>query len=139
MCLGATLPEVVISLAVASIGISGVVGGYIVASRRVLWSTCATAAQTMALNRLEQTRACRWDPIAFPPLDELASSNFPVTVLPLDIPINGNSVVMATNTTTIANISQTPPVRLVRVDCVWSLPGRGPFTNSMISYRSPDQ
>lgn len=127
------------SLAVAAIGISGIVGGYIVAARRAEWSACAAAAQSMALEHLELTRAAKWDPLASPAVDELVSSNFPVLIQPLDIPVTKTNVILATNTTTISTLTTDPLLRMVRVDCVWSLPTRGPFTNSITSYRSPDQ
>ena len=127
------------SLAVAAIGMSGIISGYVVAARRAEWSSCSAAAQAMAMERLEQTRAAKWDPDAFPSVDELVSSNFPVVVQPLDIPVVGTNTVLATTTTSIASVSVAPPVRMVRISCVCSLKARGPFTNSMISYRSPDQ
>ena len=137
--LGATLVEVMMSLAVAAIALSGVVGGYILAARRTEWSSCAAAAQAMAMERLEQTRAAKWDPIAYPPIDDLVTSNFPVVVETLDIPLARSGSIQGTNTTFITDVSLVPPVRKIRVECVWSLPNRGPFTNAMMSYRSPDQ
>jgi Tfp pilus assembly protein PilV len=136
---GATLLEVVMSVAVAAIGMTGIVGGYIVAARRAEWSACAAAAQAMALEHIELTRAAKWDPMASPSVDELVATNFPMIVQPLDIPVTKTNVILATNTTIITTVTTDPPLRMVRVECVWSLPTRGPFTNSMTSYRSPDQ
>ncbi len=127
------------SFAVAGIGLSGIVGGYLLAARRAEWSSCAAAAQAVALERLEQTRAAKWDPNAFPPVDELVPSNFPVLVRPLDIPLAQSGSISSVTTTTISEVSASPPVRRVHIECVWSLPTRGPFTNSLLSYRSPDQ
>ena len=92
-----------------------------------------------AMRRLEQTRAAKWDPLAYPSVDDVVQSNFPVTITNLDIPLNGTNAVYATNTTTITLISTNPPLKMVRVDCVWSVLSRGPFTNSLITYRAPDQ
>jgi len=45
----------------------------------------------------------------------------------------------ATNFTTITSVSANPPLKLIRVDCVWSFMKHGIFTNTLVSYRAPDQ
>lgn len=134
---GFTLAEVVISVGIAAIGIAVIVAGYITSSHRTEWATCSAAAQQMALRGLEQTRAAKWDPLGNPPVDDLPPTNF-TRVLPLDIPMVGTNALMATNVTTITLVS-TNPLKMVRVDCSWSLMLRGPFTNTVITYRAPDQ
>ena len=67
------------------------------------------------------------------------SANFPVEVLPLGMPSISTGGVLATNVTTIIPISTDPPLKMVRVDCTWAFLSRGPFTNTLITYRSPDQ
>ena len=44
-----------------------------------------------------------------------------------------------TNTTTILTISSNPALKLVRVDCTWTYPGRGVFTNSVSTCRAANQ
>ena len=53
--------------------------------------------------------------------------------------IVGGAVLYGTNRVSIVQVSDSPPLRMVQVDCVWSYPERGPFTNSVVMYRSPDQ
>jgi hypothetical protein len=72
-------------------------------------------------------------------VNELVAGNFPVVVAPLDIPVAANNPLNATNTTTITTVSTNPPLRMIRVDCVWWLLSRGPFTNTLTAYRAPDQ
>ena len=52
---------------------------------------------------------------------------------------SSSNLLYATNTTTITTVSDDPPLRLVSVEVTWSFMGRGPFTNSIFAYRSPDQ
>lgn len=137
--LGVTLVEVVVSLAIAAITIGSIVTSYVFSSRQMEESACSTAAELMARQRVELARSAKWDTLANPPVDELASSNFPVVVSALDVPVTSSNPVYATNTTTLTTASADPPLRMIRVDCVWSLFPRGPFTNTITAYRSPDQ
>ncbi|HMP84828.1 MAG TPA: hypothetical protein PKA41_19215, partial [Verrucomicrobiota bacterium] len=65
--------------------------------------------------------------------------NFPVSIDIMDIPISGTNITFATSTVTISNLSVNPPLKLIRVETVWPFPGGGRFTNSVITYRAPDQ
>ena len=136
---GFTLVEIVIALAIAGIAIAGIVSGYVFSCYEMEKSACATAAECMARQRVEQARSAKWDTLANPPVDELTTTNFPVQVSALDIPVKGNNPLYATNITTINSASDDPPLRMIRVDCVWSLSPRGPFTNTITAYRAPDQ
>ena len=88
---------------------------------------------------MEQTRAAKWDTGATPAIDELFNSNFPPQVVPLYVPVVGGAMLYATNRVIVTQVSDRPPLKMVQVECVWSLPQRGPFTNSVVMYRSPDQ
>ena len=140
-----TLAEVVIALAIAVLALSGVITGYILAANRAEWSAYSLAAQSLAMQRLEQTRAAKWDPRGNTTNgivnDQLLSANFPVvSTNVLDIPISRTNFVYATNYTTITDIAGgSAPLRMIRVDCVWSYQKRGPFTNTIATYRAPDQ
>lgn len=119
--------------------LAGLVTGYVLSAQRAEWSAYSLAANSLAMQRVEQIRAAKWDPLAWPPVDEVVASNFPPSIEVLDIPVSGTNLVYATNTVTIAEVSVQPPLKLVRVDTTWSFGGRGPFTNTMITYRAPDQ
>src|SRR5688572_8872288 len=137
-CAGITLTELVVSIAVTSLTIVGMVSGYLLSVQRAEWSARSAAAQALATERIEQTRAAKWDTLATPAVDEVHSTNFPTEVVTLPLPSSGSSV-LATNVTTITIVSEDPPVKMVRVDCIWGFLSRGPFTNTLVTYRSPDQ
>lgn len=134
-----TLMEVVISMAIAGLTIGGIISGYILSLRRAEWSAYSLAAHSLAMQRLEQTRAAKWDPQAYPAVDELVAANFPLRIEVLDIPISGTNKVYATNVTTISLLSSSPPLKMIRVDCSWMFQSKGPFTNTLITYRTSDQ
>ena len=136
---GFSIPEVFVSLAVLGVTVGGAISGYVVAVERSQWSACSRAASALALQRIEQARAAKWDTLVSTPVDELTTNNFPSVVQPLDLPSSGNNYVYATNLTTITTVSTSPPMRMVRVDCVWPMAAHGVFTNTMIVYRTPDQ
>ncbi|MSU20294.1 MAG: hypothetical protein EXS30_02740 [Pedosphaera sp.] len=134
-----TLAEVVMAMAISALVIGGIIAGYTMSAQRAEWSSYSLAAHSIAMQRLEQTRAAKWDPQGWPQIDELVSSNFPARVEVLDIPISGTNVVYATNITTITSMSATPPLKMIRVDCSWMFLSRGPFTNTVATYRTSDQ
>ena len=163
-----TLMEVVITIVVAGISIVGVVNGYVFTAKRAEWNAYSLAAQSLAMQQLEQARAAKWDQLSTPPVDELVSSNFVDQVNILDIPVTGNALagtlaaqfplartncsttitqattngitfVFATNYISIWNVTTNPPLKGIRVDCVWSFMGRSTHTNTMVTYRGPDQ
>ena len=138
-CRGITLSEVVISLAVSSLSVAAVVSSYVLSARAADWISHSTAADIAAQARMEQTRAAKWDTAVTPAKDELVASNFPPQVVPLHAPIVGTGQLFATNYTTIIGVSEDPPLKFVQVDTIWSSPNRGPFTNTLTMYRSPDQ
>ena len=136
---GFNLIELVVSTGIASVVIGGCVYGYILSAQRAEWSAFSLAANSLAMQRIEQARAAKWDPMGFPAVDELVPTNFPVRVDILDIPISGTNNTYATSVTTIATISVNPPLKMVRVDCSWQFVNRGSYTNSIVTYRAADQ
>ena len=136
---GITLSEVVISIAVSALSVAAVVSSSVLSARSADWISHSTAADAAANARMEQTRAAKWDSAASPVIDDLAPVNFPEQVVPLYVPVVGGAILYGTNRVTIAPVSDLPPLRMVQVECVWSYPERGPFTNSVVMYRSPDQ
>src|SRR2546423_8727078 len=136
---GFTLVEQLISLAVALIMISGIVSGFIQSTKQAEWSAYSLAAQSLANQALEQARAAKWDPNAYPPVDQLTTNNFPMNIQILDIPLTKSNIVYATNIVTITTVWTNPALRMIRVDCTWPFFNRGNFSNTVTSYRAPDQ
>ena len=135
---GVSLSEVVVGLAITGIGIVAAVTGFVNASKQAESSAYVLAAQCQALERLEQVRAAKWDPNADPPVDQMVSTNFPLLIKVLDIP-RQNLKIFATNYTTISVISVNPPIKMMRVDCVWPWINKKVYTNTVMTYRGPDQ
>ncbi len=125
-------------MCIAAVLMLAIVHGYILSTKRAEWSAYSLAAQSLALQRLEQARACKWDPEAATPVDEFVSTNFQAQVNIMDIPYSSTNYVYATNFTTISVISAAPPLKQIQVDCVWSFTNGKLFTNSVVTYRSPD-
>lgn len=136
---GFTLAEIVIASAVGMIMIGAAIYGYILAAKRAEWSGYSFAANSLAVQAMEQARSSRWDPLAYPEIDDFKGSNFPPQIAILDLPISGTNVVYATNFITITTMQENPPLRMIRVDCCWSFIRKGVFTNTIITYRAPDQ
>ena len=136
---GFTLVEVLVSLLIVGLSLGGILGVYIQCAIRSDWSAYSLSAQMMALGGLEQCRAAKFDPRGSPATDNLVSSNFPSKVDVLDVGSSVGVVAYGTNTTTITTIATNPPLKMVRVDCVWSFPQRGTFTNTVMTYRAANQ
>ena len=116
--LGSSLVETVISLGIVTLTISGSIKGYVLTANRAEWSAYSLAAHSLAMQRLEQTRAAKWDTAAYPPVDLMVQGNFiPVTNV-LDVPISGSNIVYAISYTSVTNVSANPPMKMVRVDTV---------------------
>lgn len=126
-------------MTIGALLLAGLVTGYVLSAQRAEWSAYSLAAHSLAMQRVEQIRAAKWDPLAWPPVDEIVASNFPPAAEVLDIPISGTNLVYATNIVTITEVSSQPPLKSVRVDTTWSMGAHGPFTNTIITYRAPDQ
>jgi len=135
------LAEVVVSIAVATLAFGGVIYGYVLTADRAEWSANSLAAQSLAMQGVEQARSAKWDPKAWPAVDELGLTNY-TQVDTLDVPVSGQPV-LATNYISVTLVSLDPPLRQLRADCVWRLANgcrsRGPFTNTVITLRTADQ
>jgi prepilin-type N-terminal cleavage/methylation domain-containing protein len=140
---GFTLAEVVVSIAITAIIFAGVIYGYVFTAFQAEYSSYSLAAQSLAMQGIEQARGAKWDPQAWPPVDELGVTNY-VQQDVLDVPVANNRPVWATNYISIATVSVNPPLRELRADCVWSVSSlngrtRGPFTNTAVTLRTADQ
>ena len=136
---GFTLMEAIISMAIAGIIMGGIVSGFMQAHRTSEWSAYSLAAQSLALQPLEQARGAKWDPYAYPPVDQLVAANFPDRTNVLDVPSTGTNAVYATNRVTIRTVSAAPPLKQISVECTWTFHNRGVFTNTVTTYRAADQ
>lgn len=134
-----TLVESLVSVSIAVLTIGGTMNGYVLSTQRAEWSAHSLAAHSLALQRMEQVRSAKWDTAAYPQVDQVVTSNFRSITNILDVPVSGSNLILASIHTTITTVSAVPPLKMVRVDCIWPFMNRGLFTNSVMSYRAPDQ
>jgi type II secretory pathway pseudopilin PulG len=154
---GFTLVEVLVSLVMLALVLAGVCYGYTEANRIAIWCSMSQAAQSYAMQGMEQARGALWNPWdANTNSDEMPASNGPVVVQQdfMDIPMKGlpwtstytNYAYLQTNyvyITTISNCASgtfTSPLRQITSSVVWRFPftGKG-FTNSIVTLRASDQ
>jgi len=136
---GYTLAEVMVALAIGGLLYGSVLTGYVITTQRAEWTAYWLSAQALATARLEQARAAKWDTQASPPVDQLVPANFPPRVEVLDIPASGDNIPYATSIVSIVVVSTNPPLKLIRAETIWDFKHRGLFTNSVTTYRGPDQ
>ena len=136
---GFTLAEVVISMVILTLALAAILGVYVQSGKRAEWSAYSLSAQMMAISGMERCRAAKYDPRGTPPTDNLVSSNFPPYVDVIDVGTMSTNLTYATNQTTITTIFTNPPLKMVRVDCSWTFPGRGTYTNTVTTYRAANQ
>lgn len=136
---GFTLVEVLLAMGILVLMGTGLIYGYIQSARMTDWQAHSLAAQSFAMQRIEQARAAKWDTQAGTPVDELVGLNFPPLVGMLGLPVSGTNFTFATDYTTISNVSSTPPLRMIQVDCVWQFTDGKMFTNTVVTYRAPDE
>ncbi len=132
------LAEVIISIALAATSLAALVTGFMMCANDTKSSSYSFAAQSRALEAIEQVRAAKWDTMADPVIDMVVSTNFPKTVYTLNVP-RCSKQTSCTNYTTITTLSVNPPLKKIRVDCVWSWSNKKIYTNSVVTYRGPDQ
>ena len=133
------LIEVVIALAITRLTLGGIVAGYIYCTTSAVKAELVQAASARALERIEQARSAQWDTAGSTNVDQLVATNFPNEVVSLDTPGSGSGGTSATIVTTISQISVTPPIRNIRVDCIWQFRGVEWVTNTIETIRAPDQ
>jgi len=142
---GMTLVEVVVALAITGLVVAGIVTGYIFCTASTVKDSLYMAANARAMERIEETRSAIWAPYRAQPVDELVATNFPDKVVTLDLSGSGSDVTSATLKTEISQISPSPssplspPVRRIRVDCIWQFKGVELITNTIETCRAPDQ
>ncbi len=136
---GMTLAEVVIAMVIAGLAVIGIIGGYFYCTTSAEKAGLYLAANSRALERLEETRSAIWDTAQEKVVDQVVSSNFPSKDVILDLSGSGGNAVLATLNTEITQISTTPPLKRIRVDCIWKFKGVETITNTIETCRAPDQ
>ena len=133
-----TLVEVLISIVILAMVMAGLIYGYVQANRMAEWSSMSLAAQSYALQGLEQVRSAKWDLWANPAVDVIpAPTNFTQPDI-MDVPMSG-APYYVTNYIKLIQISTSPQVREVWSQCVWTFPfTKKIFTNTVITFRAPD-
>ena len=135
---GMTLIEVLVALGILGLTMAAIVSGYLFSVNSAEKSALSLVANARALERLEQTRSAIWNTVSIPSVDKVVMTNFPNQVVKLDLSATGTGITYATNFTWITNISANPPLKRVRVDCVWAFKGGRLFTNTIEDCRCPD-
>jgi len=118
---------------------AGTLLAYTRAAERAEWAGYSLAAECLGMRQLERFHAVLWDTQTLPIVDN--TTNIPMTVVaPLDLPMSGTNAVWATNFTTVSAFTNAGPsyYKMIRVDTVWPWKTRL-FTNTMVTYRCPDQ
>jgi type II secretory pathway pseudopilin PulG len=136
---GLTLVEVIVALAISSLAVAGIINGYLFTITSAQRSALSLIANARAMERIEETRSAKWDTSSWPPVDQLVSTNFPDQVITLDLDGSGTNALYATNVTQIIGVSTNPPLRRVRVDCIWAFKGKQLMTNTVETCRAADQ
>jgi prepilin-type N-terminal cleavage/methylation domain-containing protein len=135
---GMTLVEVVVALAISGLAVAAIVGGYVFSTVSAEQSALSLAASARAMERIEEARSAKWDTSIWPQIDQLVTTNFPDTVVTLDLSGSGTRSSQATNITQISLISTNPPMKRIRVDCVWRFGATRLQTNTIETCRAPD-
>ncbi len=134
-----TLIEQMFALLLAGLTVSAVVSGFWQSVQQSEWSAHSLAAQSLAQQAMEQCRAAKWDPNGSPSVDQLLQANFPVRTEVLDVPTGRGQTLLATTRTTIRVISEVPPLKMIEVQTTWRFGNRRLYTNTIATYRAPDQ
>jgi prepilin-type N-terminal cleavage/methylation domain-containing protein len=143
-----TLMEVLISITILAMVMAGIIYGFTQANRFAEWSSMSLAAQSYALQGLEQVRSAKWDMAAIPVVDlkpapnDGSTTNYAPQSDYMDVPATGApfSVTNYISLKKITVANSSAQLREVRSDCVWVFPRTGQkYTNTVITYRAPDQ
>jgi type II secretory pathway pseudopilin PulG len=136
--LGMTLAEVVVALAISGMMVASLVGGYTYSTVSGEKARLSLAANTRAL---EDTHAAIWNISGWPVVDQLVATNFRPKQVTIHRSAQTGAITYGTNYTTITQVSLSPQLRRVRVDCVWGFQS-GKFssllTNTVETLRGPD-
>ncbi len=145
-----SLIEVMIAFVIFGLVTGGILYGYVQADRMAEWSAMSLGAQSYCSQGLEQALAAKWDTEAngevtadfCPPTSYTVATNLAPVVDILDVPQSGNPLYV-TNYVSIAwadNLTNGPYLREITSQVVWRFPlTEKVFTNTMVTFRAPDQ
>jgi prepilin-type N-terminal cleavage/methylation domain-containing protein len=142
-----TLVEVMVALLIFGFVSAGILWGYVQANRLAEWSSMSLGAQSYAEQGVEQARSAKWDTAAynevtadFLPVDPSTHTTNYTQIDTNDVPQSGAPLLL-TNVVTIKDVlTGGPNLREIRSDVYWKFPLTGRlFTNTVITYRAPDQ
>lgn len=157
-----TLVEVLMSILILALVLAGVCYGYTQANRIAIWCSMSQAAQSFAMQGMEQARAALWNPwdnytnTGYGTEDELPPSASAVLTQQdfMDIPMKGtpytstatNYTYFQTNYIYIAKITNSSagafnsPLRQITSTVVWTFPfTHQSWTNTVVTLRASDQ
>jgi type II secretory pathway pseudopilin PulG len=135
-----TLVEVVMSIAILAMVMGGMIYGYIMTNHRAEWSSMSLAAQSQAVQAVEQARAAAWDVHVMSSDPLIPPQTYPRTSTML-IPSTGASITVS-SIVDIVNILTNPPLRQIRATCWWRFPPNTNgtlFSNTVVTWRAPDE
>jgi type II secretory pathway pseudopilin PulG len=135
-----TIVEAVMSIAILALVMAGLIYGYVQTNYRAEWSSMSLAAQSQAVQAVEQARAAQWDVhvVSSDPLIPPQTYTRTSTML---IPSTGASITV-TSIVDIINILTNPPLRQIRAACWWRLPPTTNgtlYSNTVVTWRAPDE
>lgn len=157
-----TLTELLVSVAIIGLMVVALLYGYVQVNRKAEWTAMSMAAQSVAAQGAEMARGALWEPKLLLQLpntglgtyDEMPATNggpnYTTNIICLlDIPSSGapvstngvtNLLYAATNRITIIQVMNSPSVRQIQSDCVWTFPLTGQkFTNTVLTIRAGDE
>ncbi len=156
-----TLVEVALALAIVALVFGAIIMGYMTSGKMSEWGGYSMAAQSQAVQVLEQVRSATWDPSA----NKCQMTNMPLqgsnilfstgnvwtnysgyTTAILDVPWSSTNYVMVTNFVNMKLVSLAANTNIqmimVRVDTVWPFGDWGGparfYTNTVCAYLAPD-
>lgn len=136
---GMTLVEVAVAMAITGMAVGGIVSGYNYCTNSAQKAALSLAANARAMERIEATRSATWAPDRTPVVDQLVATNFPSKLVTLDLAGSGVAVVPATIQTEITQVSVNPPLKRIRVDCIWQFREGQWVTNTIETCRASEQ
>jgi Tfp pilus assembly protein PilE len=134
-----TLVETLISVLIMGLVFAGTLVAYTRAAERAEWSGYSLAAQAQCTRVMEQFHSVLWDTQVVPNHDDTTNIPSPqITVL--DIPMKATNAVWVTNTSSVTTITNSGPsyYKMITVQTTWPWKGKT-FTNTLVTYRAPDQ
>jgi type II secretory pathway pseudopilin PulG len=155
---GFTIVEVVMAVGILAVVFGGILTAYMQSGLRLEWTGYSLAAQSLAIQTIEQARAGVWDPAQTPPVNQIAQLNLLSTnynsstktwtgysVGILDVPYKSTNYITATNYVSVQMIYvggvTNVQAQVIRVDTSWPFTIRALnlyFTNTVCTMISPD-